>query len=501
MRTPVPKILALDIGEKRIGVAIADRETPFATPLTTLQADNNPKQELKELIKKHRVSDLVVGLPRNQSGGETAQTQRVRKIVSLLGIPKSVNLYWQDESLTSVKAENELKKRKKHYEKADVDKLAATYILSDFIDEVIKKPKVAQPQAHDQPEKEHSKSANSKKNKKKPKKLIKTLVWLLIPILLALVLFGGYTWYQKGLSARTSDDVYHVVTVKMGATSSEIIKQLADKEVIRDQNAAKWYVKLSGISNLKAGSYRLSSKQSTPDILKTIEDGKTTQLDVLIPPGLRLDQIIKRIEKAGFSEQEIENAIADSRNHPLLKDLPKNTRLEGYLFPNTYKIGADNTAKQLITAILDTFNKEITPEIKKGIEKQGITLAQAIIIASIVQKEVPDAKTQKTVAQVFIKRLKSGQPLGADPTFKYAAIINNQEATPDLDSPYNTRKYTGLPPTAIANFNISALAAVAYPADTDYNYFVAGDDGKTYFSNTLAEHEALTREHCTKLCQ
>jgi UPF0755 protein len=91
--------------------------------------------------------------------------------------------------------------------------------------------------------------------------------------------------------------------------------------------------------------------------------------------------------------------------------------------------------------------------------------------------------------------------LGSDVTFIYAAAITGQPATPGLDSPYNTRKYGGLPPGPISNFNITALQAVANPTSTDYVYFVAGDDGKTYFSRTEAEHQALTRQHCIKLCE
>ena len=206
--------------------------------------------------------------------------------------------------------------------------------------------------------------------------------------------------------------------------------------------------------------------------------------------------------KDGFQETDITAAFEAVRDHPLLRNVPSEARLEGYLFPDTYQVGPSTSAEELVRLMLDTFQKRVSedPSINAGITAQGLSFEQAVIIASIVQKEVPDYETQKTVAQVFLKRLKEGIPLGADPTFRYAAAVEGGPSDPSNNSRYNTRKYTGLPPTAISNFNISALKAVANPSSTDYLYFVAGDDKITRFSHTLAEHEALTRQHCTTLC-
>ena len=105
--------LALDIGEKRIGVALADTSARFPSPLTTLVANENLAAEFKALLKKYHVSKVVIGLPRNQNGERTAQSERVEQIAGLLQIPTNIPIHWQDESLTSVKAEAELEKRKK----------------------------------------------------------------------------------------------------------------------------------------------------------------------------------------------------------------------------------------------------------------------------------------------------------------------------------------------------------------------------------------------------
>ena len=135
--------------------------------------------------------------------------------------------------------------------------------------------------------------------------------------------------------------------------------------------------------------------------------------------------------------------------------------------------------------------------------KRNLTIHQAITLASIVQKEVKNPVDQKQVAQVFLKRLADGMQLGSDVTYMYAADQMGVEGTPALESPYNTRKYTGLPPGPISNMNPSALDAVAFPAPGEYVYFVAGDgpdEGKTFFAYTVEEHEANIAAHCRELC-
>lgn len=500
-------LIALDIGEKRIGVAIADITAPFPAPLITLEASERLAAEFASILQSYKVTGVVVGFPRNQKGEPTAQTERVKQIVGLLNIPENIAVYWQDESLTSVKAEAELKKRKKHYQKAEVDALAATYILEDFIRE----QKTTQTETPSHPNESAKKTPTpvpdkKKLSKKKPHKSKKAKKHILLFIALAifgvftLALIGSYSWYNNALSPRTKDDMYSLVTIKSGTSRDQIARELEEKKLINSATAFLLYVRLNGINTLQAGQYRLSSKQSTQQITEIIEKGKVTTVSVLISPGQRLDQILASLEKEGYTKQDLEAALEVSRDHPALKGLPNDVLLEGYLFPDTYTIEPNTSAKQLITTILDNFEKRVTPEIREGIAAQGLNMRQAVILASVIQKEVPEPEVQRKVAQVFIKRLKEGKMLGSDVTYMYAAALSGETATPSLNSPYNTRKVTGLPPTAISNFNLSALQAVANPTDTDYLFFVAGDDGTTHFSRTLEEHEALVEKYCHKLC-
>lgn len=485
-------IIALDIGEKRIGVAITSKAALFPTPLITLEASEHLATEFAALLSKHRVDTVVIGHPRNQSGETTQQTERVKRIAQLLNIPETVTVHWQDESLTSVKAEEELKRRKKPYAKAAVDSLAATYILEDFIRSnapLINTSPEATPEQH-----------VSRKHPKKQKKPLALKLLAIVFTVVCVTTAGLAAWYKNSITALAAEDNYTVVSIKSGAGTTQIAKQLQDQKVIKNAQAFSLYTKINRVKNLQAGEYRLSSKQSVADIVAIIASGKVTTVNILISPGLRLDQILTALEKDGYSKAELTTALSAVRSHPLVKDLPANVPLEGYLFPDTYQISPNTTAQQLLTIMLDNLQKKITPQIAAQIKAQGLTVSDAIILASIVQKEVKDPSVQPTVAQVFLKRYKEGIMLGSDVTYMYIEAKTGKQVGPSLDSPYNTRKYSGLPPSAISNFNFSALEAVANPSKTDYLFFVAGDNGTTYFSKTLEEHESLVKKHCTKLC-
>jgi UPF0755 protein len=142
----------------------------------------------------------------------------------------------------------------------------------------------------------------------------------------------------------------------------------------------------------------------------------------------------------------------------------------------------------------------LTPELRTGIVRQGLTVHEGVILASIIEQEVGKQSDRATVAQVFLKRRQMDMPLGSDVTAFYGAIKDGKTPSLTYDSPYNTLIHKGLPPGPISNVSDSSLQAVANPSPTDYLYFVAGDDGITYFSHTLQEHEALTQAHCKKLC-
>lgn len=137
MKMPVAKknVIALDVGEKRIGVALADTETRLPRPLKTLEVSEQTVDQVKDTLGQYDIEQVVVGYPRNQAGEPTKQTAQVEAFVQQLKLPENIQIAWQDESLTSVQAEAELESRGGSYSKADVDALAATYILQDYLQE------------------------------------------------------------------------------------------------------------------------------------------------------------------------------------------------------------------------------------------------------------------------------------------------------------------------------------------------------------------------------
>jgi UPF0755 protein len=153
-----------------------------------------------------------------------------------------------------------------------------------------------------------------------------------------------------------------------------------------------------------------------------------------------------------------------------------------------------------VAASLDQMDKYLTPELRSAFAKQGLNPYQAITLASIIEKEVPKAQDRLQVAQLFLSRLKLGMKLQSDATASYGAILAGKMPSSTYDSAYNTYTYAGLPPTPVSNVTISSLKAVGSPSDTQWLYFVSGDDGTTHFARTLDEHEANVQQYCKKLC-
>lgn len=344
-------------------------------------------------------------------------------------------------------------------------------------------------------------------NTKKPKKhRFKWAVPVVAGLLLALLATGGYVWWS--LQPRSGDGVDQRITIASGESLQSIAQNLKQHKLIRSALTFELYTRaVQAYPNIKAGGFVLSSKQSVPEILHKITSDEKGVYMVTIAPGLTLEELadpsIKNsLAAQGFTDQEIQAAYRASYKSPLLRDKPAGASLEGYIFPETYRMDSHQTLQDVFERTFDElYGRLQRDKLIESYAAEGLNLHQAITLASIVQMEVTDKADQKQVAQVFLTRQKIGMMLGSDVTFMYAAKIMGVEPSVSLDSPYNTRRYAGLPPGPIANVQYSALEAVARPAPGDYLFFVAGDDGTTHFSHTAEEHEAKIRAYCTTLCQ
>lgn len=310
--------------------------------------------------------------------------------------------------------------------------------------------------------------------------------------------------YQRNLKPYSSSEQAVVVTIPLGSSVQDISKVLYDAKLIKQRRSFEWYVRNNDLRNqLQAGTYALRPNQSVQDIASIIAKGKVQTDLVTILPGKRLDQIRADFINAGFKPEDVDAAFNPDlyKGHPALVDKPKGASLEGYLYPESFQKTSATTPQQIVRSALDETSKRLTPEFRSAVAKHRLSVYEGIILASIIEKEVSDPTDKKTVAQIFLKRLSDGMLLQSDPTAFYGSYLANGTASLKYDSPYNTYIYKGLPPGPISNISSSSLAAIISPSATDYVYFVAGDDGKTYFSKTLQEHQELTKLHCKKLCQ
>ena len=465
------RILGLDVGEKRIGVAKVDSNTRIAVPVGFVVVDGTEWQEIIKLAKLNNTNFFVLGLPRSNEGNETKQTLYVRQFAKTLveNIPEA-RIKFQDESLTSVEAETRLKKRKKKYEKGEIDAEAATIILQDFVENFRVtdiKPEESASSFSENTKKIAKKEADkvvmgAKKAKSQTKKISK---FLIIPPIL-------------------------IIAILVGVTAA-----LKYRDYVRWQREEE-YARREAEMEAKTFDFMIRPGETIYDIksnlLKVNRNGRVTEGELL----------------PNYTEAEIDAAFATNYDFDFLKSRPEGATLEGYLYPETHNFYGDSTVEEVLEAFLAKTGEVIAENnLEAAYAEHGLTLYEGITLASVVQKEASSPE-QPTVAQVFLSRLDYGWKLGSDVTVTYAldTIDPNREVYADnqaalqIDSCYNTRLYTGLPCGPIANPGLSALLAVASPTDTAYLYFLTGDDGVMYYSYTEAEHNQNAYLHCQTLC-
>ena len=216
--------------------------------------------------------------------------------------------------------------------------------------------------------------------------------------------------------------------------------------------------------------------------------------------GLTIWDMASVYENAEFGTAS--DFMAASKRADLIIDIdPKATDLEGYLFPDTYTLPRSATAEQLVEQMVAQFRKVLTPELKQQAADRGLTVRELVTLASLVEKETAKADERTIVAGVYTNRLRIGMGLQCDPTVIYALMLagrydgNIRRADLQIDSPYNTYRYAGLPPGPIAAPGAASLHAAANPADVPYFYFVSRNDGSHVFSTTLDEHNKAVYEY------
>ncbi|HUA13062.1 MAG TPA: endolytic transglycosylase MltG [Candidatus Sulfotelmatobacter sp.] len=344
-----------------------------------------------------------------------------------------------------------------------------------------------------------------KKNSRR--KRVPSRIWTILFTVLALILIGT-VWanikYTNDLKPVNQDQATQLVTVNSGSSITQIASQLQANQLIRSAWAFDLYVHAhESASDLQAGTYNVSPSQTTPEIVSALSQGKVASKLVTIIPGDRIDQVRTRLINSGFSTSSVDAALnpAQYSGLPVLAFKPANVNtLEGLLWPDSFQKDSTTTPEQIIRESLTEMGQHLTPQVQAEFASEGLSTYQGLTLTSIVLQEVSKPSDQTQVAQVFLSRLKAGMPLGSDVTADYGAIVAGQPPSLSYNSPYNTLINTGLPPTPISTIDSSSLYATTHPANTDWLYFVTGDNGVTYYSTTLATHAAQTAQYCHKLC-
>lgn len=329
------------------------------------------------------------------------------------------------------------------------------------------------------------------------------------------VLLAAFAWYSQQLRSVSSDDQAPLVriVVESGSTPNMIAAKLAEEGLIRSETAFAIYTHFAGVRNsLQAGTFSISPAESTQEIVTHFTAGQNDEISLTFFPGATLRDTTSTAEerkvdhktvllRAGYGESEIEAAFKKDYDHPIFQDKPSSADIEGYVYGETYNFSSSASVEQILTRTFDEFYDQISERnLIEKFDQQGLNLYEGIIMASIIQREVPTPEDQRQVAQIFYKRYNEGMMLGSDVTYHYAADKAGVPRDFRLNSPYNTRRFTGLPPGPIAVPGLTALEAAANPADGDFVYFLSGDDDVTYFARTQQEHDSNIVKHCRVKC-
>ena len=331
----------------------------------------------------------------------------------------------------------------------------------------------------------------------------KIIICFLFFILLVFV-WGIY------LSKNSADSENNLFLVERGQNLFEIAYNLEKDEIIKNKLFLDLYVFLRTSQNkLQAGQYFLNPSMSIKEIGDKIISGDTAKTVITIPEGWNLRDIGWYFENQGmFQAEELFELVGFplinysvntdlpkpkdfSLDYDFLKNKPKNISLEGYLFPDTYEIVLGAELEEIVRKMLANFNKKLTGELKKEIQKQGKSIFEIITMASLIEKEVKTLEDKKIVSGVLWKRLGAGIGLQVDATITYitgkkSVRISKQET--EIDSLYNTYKYRGLPLGPISNPGLESIEAAIYPENSDYWYYLSTLEGETIFSETLEKH-------------
>lgn len=321
------------------------------------------------------------------------------------------------------------------------------------------------------------------------RRITKIVVMLIVLVVVGLA--AGIYYIPNKL---TNTAEVQTLIIEENETGAEIGDVLYERGLIRSTWAFRVALRVNNVMDkLQAGYYQIPDNISMHDLIGLLQQGKLKTIRITVPEGYTMGEIAILLEKHAIMDSQ--TFINEAREYAPYMYMygPKKTsyRVEGFLFPSTYEIPVNSTAKEVIDLMAREMNRQLTPEIRAELEKQHMTIFEFVTLASLVEKEAKFDEDRELIAAVFKKRLAIGMPIQSDASIQYILGYPKVHVTIEdtrLQSPYNTYIYAGYPPGPIANPGKKSLDAVLHAPDTDYLYFVADKDGHNHFTKTYEEH-------------
>jgi UPF0755 protein len=317
-----------------------------------------------------------------------------------------------------------------------------------------------------------------------------------IVVVLAVVAAAAGWWMHRRIQTpyRGFTGAEAFVELPPGTGVSGIGTRLANAGIVPDALTFRLAARLAGADRkLQAGEYRFAEEATPAAVIARLAAGDVYKRPLTFPEGLTIAEMGKLFESAGLGAA---SDFVSAAEDPVLRAsvAPEARSLEGYLFPDTYPLSRHASAGEVVRAMLAGFDRAFDADLRAEAVRRGVPTHTVVTLASLVEKETAKAEERPMVAAVYYNRLKLHMALQCDPTVIYALMLagrwdgNIRRVDLDMNSPYNTYRFPGLPPGPIASPGRAALEAAVRPADVPYLYFVSRNDGSHVFATTLAEH-------------
>ncbi len=315
---------------------------------------------------------------------------------------------------------------------------------------------------------------------------------------LSLLVGGGSVWYVLNAPVGSKGAAPRNVWVRPQTGALTIARALKDAGVIRSRFAFLAVAFARGRHrHLLAGEYEFAPGLTLLEIVRRLEQGRGLVNEVTIPEGYAAQQIAQLLMDRGLVDRDRFMSLLKDRQ-TLQQYGVEGGSLEGYLFPDTYRLVKGMSEEAIIHRMVRRFQDVFGPEEQARATELGMSIPEVVTMASLIEREARVPEERPLISAVFHNRLLRGMPLQSDPTVLYAlSRVSGRltKANLQASSPYNTYVHQGLPPGPIANPGRASILAALYPASSRYLYFVSKNDGTHAFSNTLQEHEAMVKRY------